>query len=926
MRRRIDLDGLWDFLHAGTSSFQPVKVRDALVPGPWQAQFSDLRMRAGIGIYRRMFVLPAGWRDGSVVLCFGAVFHTTRVWVNGVPVGTNEGGFLPFEFDITEAVVEGENEIKVRVESPTDNTLAYPDTPLAEIPFGKQSWYGPLSGIWQSVFVECRSVDPINAVRIRPDPASSSVAVRVLWAAPVRSPAELVCEVSDPAGRLVASAMTEIDERTEEVSLTLTVPDMQLWSLDEPNLYRLSVVVSRRGTPSDEVEKAFGFRTFETRDGRFYLNGSPVYLRGALDQDYYPDGICTVPSAAFLDDQLLKSKQLGLNCIRIHIKAADPRYLAAADRMGILVWAELPNGGVSTERSRARKERLLKGMVDRDGHHPSIVIWTIINENWGVDLVHDASHRAWLEERYRWLKSYDPTRLVVDNSPIAPSFHIVTDIVDYHFYSAIPDHRSAWDDFVDQLANRESFLFSPHGDAKTTGAEPVICSEFGNWGLPKPNELAGPDGREPWWFETGHDWGGGVMYPHGIEHRFADWHLDRVFGTLEDFVVATQWQQFRALEYQIGRMRARSQIAGYVITELTDVHWEANGLLDMRRNTRAFHDVFHWINGDTMIATQVDRTAYWTGERLSLRVRIAHGAGRTLENERLTVGFAIAGQSDIVLELPPLVAGTVTDLGTVDIAIPDVTAPRIVRLELMIGGRDAPLARNWLDVALHPCREKPSTRHTVWSPDGDIASRLRDLGYTIARDISRASLVVVRENNPDLASHVRDGGRLLLIADAPMPLYPLFPHWQNVKIEARNGTPWQGDWASSFAWLMRAGPFAALPGAPLLDMAFDRVIPDHVVSGVNLHDFHGRVHAGLVVGWIHKPVALAVERGYGRGHFVATTFRLLRDPAGADPTATVLLDALVERALHGRELAIEDDADATITIDMPPSLEAEANL
>ena len=113
----------------------------------------------------------------------------------------------------------------------------------------------------------------------------------------------------------------------------------------------------------------------------------------------------------------------------------------------------------------ARKERLLKGIVDRDGNHPSIVIWTIINENWGVDLVHDADHRAWLKQTYRWLKAYDPTRLVVDNSPLAPSFHVETDIADYHFYAAFPDNRRAWDDFVDELAAARRWLFSPEGDA-----------------------------------------------------------------------------------------------------------------------------------------------------------------------------------------------------------------------------------------------------------------------------------------------------------------------------------------------------------------------------------------------------------------------------------------------------------------------------
>ena len=201
----------------------------------------------------------------------------------------------------------------------------------------------------------------------------------------------------------------------------------------------------RDGSVVDRISDRFGFRTIETRNGRFYLNGEPLYLRGALDQDYYPDTICTVPSVAFLEDQFRKAKELGLNCLRCHIKAADPRYYEVADRVGMLIWTELPNGGMATERSRGRKEKLLKGIVDRDCNHPSIIIWTIINENWGVDLVHDADHRDWLKRTFAWLKAYDPTRLVVDNSPLAPSFHVESDIADYHFYAAIPDHRDEWD-------------------------------------------------------------------------------------------------------------------------------------------------------------------------------------------------------------------------------------------------------------------------------------------------------------------------------------------------------------------------------------------------------------------------------------------------------------------------------------------------
>src|SRR5918993_62825 len=622
---RISLDGTWEFLHVADDRLSgPAEVRQIVVPSPWQAQFSDLRMRAGIGIYRKTIQIDESWLHDSIWLRFGAVFHNSKVFINDEAVGSNEGGFLPFSFDVTSYLRPGENEIKVRVDSPTDNPAEFPDSPFAEIPFGKQSWYGPLSGIWQPVHLERRISDHMNRVRLVPSLATGRVTSGVFFARPLTGATQIRIEVTDPTGQVVV----------------------------------------------DEIADHFGFRTIETRGGKFYLNGEPLYLRAALDQDYYPDTICTVPSVEFLEDQFRKAKELGLNCLRCHIKAADPRYYEVADRMGLLIWTELPNGGMATDRSRGRKEKLLKGIVDRDVNHPSIIIWTIINENWGVDLVNDADHRDWLKRTFAWLKAYDPTRLVVDNSPLAPSFHVESDIADYHFYAAYPDHRTQWDQFVDELSSRASWLYSPHGDAVITGREPLMCSEFGNWGLPYPKDLRDADGQEPWWFETGHDWGDGVMYAHGVENRFTDWSLDRVFGDLRRFVTGAQWQQFRALKYQIEAMRRKPQLAGYVITELHDCHWESNGLLDMRRNPRVFHELFRIINADTVIVPKWERVSYWSGETAQLQIAIAHGAGPVLDGCQLDIAL---GDDMRRLSLPRLEAGRVLDLGRIDLRVPGMS-------------------------------------------------------------------------------------------------------------------------------------------------------------------------------------------------------------------------------------------------------------
>lgn len=903
---RISLDGTWEFLHIGDDRLSgPAEIRSIVVPSPWQAQFADLRMRAGIGIYRRTVELAEDWLRDSIWLRFGAVFHNTRVWVNGEAVGSNEGGFLPFSFEVTRYLKPGPNEIKVRVDSPTDSPAEFPDSPFAEIPFGKQSWYGPLSGIWQPVYLERRVPDHFTRLRLVPNLETGRVTAGAFFARPLAGAAEVGIEVRDPSGAVILAESRPVQSGVTSLPFDFPVADVRAWSPDAPNLYRVRLEQRRGGAVLDEIEDTFGFRTIETRDGRFYLNGEPLYLRAALDQDYYPDTICTVPSVAFLEDQFRKAKELGLNCLRCHIKAADPRYYEVADRMGMLIWTELPNGGISTDRSRGRKEKLLKGIVDRDGNHPSIVIWTIINENWGVDLVNDADHRDWLKRTFGWLKAYDPTRLVVDNSPLAPSFHVESDIADYHFYAAIPDHRDEWDQFVEELSNRASWLYSPHGDAVITGREPLMCSEFGNWGLPYPKDLRDAKGEEPWWFETGHDWGDGVMYAHGVENRFTDWSLDRVFGDLRRFVIAAQWQQFRALKYQIEAMRRKPTLAGYVITELHDCHWESNGLLDMRRNPRVFHELFPIINADTAIVPRWERLSYWAGEDARVEIALAHGAGPALEGAHLEVRI---GEDTRHLDLPRLEAPAVLDLGALSLRIPEATEPTLRRIHFHLRAADGtPLATNHLDPAVHPRRARPgAARLVVWSPHEDIREHLRALGYSLGRSLEEAGLVVSRTHDETIAAHVRAGASLLLVPEDEISLYPFFPHWQNVKVLDRDGTLWRGDWASSFAWLRRSGHFARMPSGPLLDETFDRVIPTHVIAGCNLLDFQARVFAGLVLGWIHKPVALGVERSYGRGRLVASTFRLFRDAPGADPTATMLLDAIIALAAEARATYVDE--------------------
>src|SRR5215207_1668442 len=559
-RTRLSLDGQWDFSPSATPTTGDQSL--ITVPAPWQA---DARFRDHMGTawYRREFDIPPEWlaRDRVIILGFGGLDYLAEVLLDDIKVGEHEGGYLPFELDITEAGRAGTNKLTLRVNDPLE---IFP-----EIPHGKQSWYGMLSGIWQSVWMESRAVTHIQRVKISTN--GEQVLVDVTMRGDLMG--ILTAEVTAPNGDVAART----ESRAPIFSIQIEHP--LAWSPDEPNLYTLKV-----STSDDEVIETFGFRTIETQNGQIILNGHPFYLRAALDQDYYPDLIYTPPSKEYIEDQFRKAKEMGLNCLRVHIKIADPRYYAAADKVGLLIWTELPNHIILTDAAKRRAKETLAGMLERDCNHPSIGIWTIINESWGIDLT-DPSQRAWLAETYLWFKELDPTRLVVGNSACWGNFHIATDIADFHIYYAMPEQYHQWQEWMFNYASRPAWLFAHEyrdhatwrkfarnpwdttnerpfaAEVRQRGDEPLLVSEFGNWGLPHISKLyEGNGGVAPWWFNTGLEWGDGVVYPRGLEQRYKDYHLDRVFPSLSALSEASQRLQCDALKFEIENIRSHHSI------------------------------------------------------------------------------------------------------------------------------------------------------------------------------------------------------------------------------------------------------------------------------------------------------------------------------------------------------------------------------
>jgi hypothetical protein len=908
-RERMTLDGVWEFSFEGDAGWRKISV-----PSVWQSEFADLRDAFGSARYRRRFSLPLEWNERDISLHFGAVNYLAEVSINGQSIGTHEGGYLPFSLAIARDMLRSENEIEVSVTLPSADASKYPEFPFAEIPHGKQSWYGPLGGIWQSVEIQAHDARHIRHVTVNPDLATGTARFELELSAQAAD-AEVLVMVHGPDGLPAATG------KSSGGTLSVAVSEVKPWSPDTPNLYRADVSLSVAGAVVDMVSVTFGFRTIETRNGQLFLNGEPLYMRAALDQDYYPAGICTAPSLEFLEDQARKAKALGLNTLRVHIKVPDPRYYDVADRVGLLIWTEIPNVQTFTDASARRMRDTMQGILRRDGHHPSIIAWTIINEDWGTRLVENADHRKWLAETYDWLKALDPGRLVSDNSACFPNFHVKSDLNDYHYYRSVPERLEEWDDITRQFATGAAWTYSSLGDAQWRGDEPLIVSEFGVWGLPDPAKLLLDDGSEPFWMETGATWGEGVAYPHGVQSRFRALHLDTVFSDFSSFIEAVQWYQFANLKYEIEVMRAYPAIVGYVITEFTDVHWEANGLLDMNRNPRVFHDTFSTINTDIVIVARPSAWSAYSGDVLDIDVAVATGGASIREGAILRWR---SGRESGESSLPATGANALAGVGVLPIRMPATDTNLTLRIDFEVVQDGRCIATNVIDIALYARRNRIGLP-TIASKDPALCAFAEALGYPVA-GTSQAQVNLAHALDESDIEAMRQGARYFVIADGSvathrnlrtdipageMPYRKMTSDERDMPVGidqqlpgigliAREGTMWRGDWIANFSWIRRAGAFASLPGGPMLDLSFDKIVPHHVMTGFRTFEYSGPVHGGVVIGWIHKPAVTIAERRVGRGKLIATTFRLTSSPADADPVAAALFDAMIATVTQGK--------------------------
>ena len=448
-----NLNGLWQYAITPKAAQKPTTYEgQILVPFPIESALSGVMKQVTPDQrlwYRRAFSVPANWSGKRVLLHFGAVDWDTAVQVNGKEMGTHRGGYDAFSFDITNALKAGENEIVVGVMDPT-NTGYQPRGKQVLKPGG--IFYVPTTGIWQTVWLEPVPQNYIRGLKIVPDVDRKSVYVTADVAGDARN---YVVEIETTAPKAnaddPAASVNVVANLGDKVEITLTDDQpVRLWTPETPYLYDLVVrlhekkpgqnVTVGNNPGQDKVRSYFGMRKIALgKDDkgvtRIMLNNKFVFQMGFLDQGFWPDGLYTAPTDAALKYDIEVSKQLGMNMARKHVKVEPARWYYHCDKLGMLVWQDLPSGNFSKGTTKEKDgqavspeagkqyETELKAMIDGFGNHPSIVMWVVFNEGWGQ---YDTVRLT------KWAKELDPSRLV----NCASGWHDrpVGDVIDMHSY------------------------------------------------------------------------------------------------------------------------------------------------------------------------------------------------------------------------------------------------------------------------------------------------------------------------------------------------------------------------------------------------------------------------------------------------------------------------------------------------------------
>ncbi|RBI59029.1 beta-galactosidase [halophilic archaeon] len=847
--------------------------RTVSVPHVWQEQ-EELRDYTGTAWYKRKLSHDLGTGERAL-LRFGAVDYAATVWVNGTRVGANQGGYLPFQVDVTEALTGGEDVIAVRVHDPED---------LREIPHGKQGppWYTRVSGIWQPVELTVVPERRVVSSNVTPDLEADVATFDIdVTDAAVGNGLTATVEVTQD-GRTLGTRTTELSDTASTVTVGLDSPTY--WSPETPALCDFDLTLTDAGETVDTYQDYFGMRSVSVEDGDWYLNGEPLRVRGGLDQAYYPDTFHWPSDSTSYREEIEIAKELGFNMLRKHIKPAHPQFVELADRLGVLVWEEPANPDLYTDDSKRAVREQFEGMVERDYNRPSVVVWSLYNEEWGIGinqhdfpdrddpvrLWHDEEKQAYLAKLYEEARNLDPTRLVCDNSGWA---HVATDINDYHEYFVVPDRDDAWRDrLADIVSNpEENYATTAHDDPDDV---PLVMSEFGTWGLPAVSTFDDHYDGDPHWFD--HTFLDGLKKPAGVKDRFAESPVADTYADLDELAADWQRREFESVANIIADMRIHDDVSGYVITEFTDIEWEFNGILDYVREDKSFVEAFAGVNGPTMVRVEpADRTLS-SGDRFRADVVVVNDRNEILDT---TLRWNVAGTTETVeVDVPR--NGTRRLADAIDVAMPAVSGVESVPVEASLEGTQAQWSTDLAVVG-----NVTSGGAAVYASDEAVRTSLSDLGYDTVADLSAAdAAVVVAGDEPEgdeLRAFAADGGHVVALPNRDGDVDETLLDDATVR-----DLPEQESWNLCASFIYQT-LFDGVPRVP--GWAFDDLYPYAYVTSTTAAD---EVEVGYTEGWIANSGAIVTSRSHEDGDITFCTLRV-SDSLDDQPVATAILAELL---------------------------------
>ncbi|MEZ0286328.1 MAG: glycoside hydrolase family 2 protein [Candidatus Paceibacterota bacterium] len=518
------------------------------VPFAYQTKLSGIHDKAVHGVvwYARTFAVPADWQCKDVLIHFGAVDYRSTVWVNGQEVGHNQGGHVPFSFDLSPYLQSGDNRLVVRVEDYQDPEQPRGKQSVSGIP-GAVDYYCT-TGIWQSVWLEPVSVIRIDDIRITPLFKRQAFALQLFLHAPC---GRRSIKVTVRDGEQVMGEKTHVTTNAT-AQVMISIPNAKHWTPETPHLYDIKVTLLEGDEEVDAVWTYAGMRSVHIEDGKVFLNEKPRYLAMVLDQGYWPEGGMTAPSDEAFKADIQLMKDLGFNGCRKHQKIEDPRWLYWCDKMGLMVWGEMANARSWSPRSEELLLAEWERVVRRDYNHPSVISWVPMNESWGVPGLRQnhPGQYAYLERIVSITRRLDQFRPVVDNDGWEHTD--ITDICAIHDYSTAAELAEKYKngmDLPDKVGQEHIPLFARTSRYR---GQPIIFTEVGGF-LMIPQDV-----------------------PESERDGLYDWYSS----------ISSNDELLQKYETLMEVVSSFTFAAGFCYTQLVDVEHEMNGLTTYDRQLK----------------------------------------------------------------------------------------------------------------------------------------------------------------------------------------------------------------------------------------------------------------------------------------------------------------------------------------------------